>query len=211
MKFAVTISLVAVGVAAGQPQRDFLTVDEADQVRLVQEPNERLKLYVSFARQRLELLRQLFANEKPGRSAMIHDTLEDYTRIIEAIDTVADDSLKRKLPIDLGIAEVVTAEKEMVEALKGFEESKPKDYSRYQFALTQAIDATQDSLELSQEDLKTRGQAVEARAAEERKERESLMRTEDLQEKRAQEKKEVDQKKKVPTLRRKGETIPPRR
>ena len=127
-------------------QRDFLTADEADQVREVQEPNLRLQLYLTFARQRLDQLQQLFAKEKAGRSGIMHDLFEEYTRIIEAIDTVSDDALKRKVDLALGMKAVADAEAEMIATLKKMQEAKPKDLARYEFALQQAIETTQDSM-----------------------------------------------------------------
>src|SRR5215471_12695897 len=98
----ILVALIFVVIAWGQ-ERDFLTADEVDQVREAQEPNLRLKLYVQFAKQRVAILQQLLGKEKAGRSALIHDTLEDYTHIIEAIDTVADDALKRKVSLAEGM------------------------------------------------------------------------------------------------------------
>src|SRR2546422_7045688 len=198
---------LALPVAA---ERDFLTADEADQVRLAQIPNDRLKLYVHFAQQRLDLLKQMFASKKPGRSALIHDTLEDYSQIIEAIDTVTDDALKRKVAVDEGVAAVASAEKGMLPVLKKFEESRPPDFSRYEFSLKQAIETTADSLELSEEDLTARSTQVQTKAKREKEEIESVMQPKDLEEKKAEEKKAAaDQKKqrKPPTLLRKGEEI----
>ena len=206
---AVLVAALLLGPAAAQ-QRDFLTADEADQVRLAQEPNARLQLYASFAKQRVALINNLLASKKAGRSMVIHDALEDYTEIIDAIDIVADDALERKADISEGLKAVSEAQKEMLAALNQIEAKDPKDVARYEFVLKQAIETTEDSLELAQQDLGTRAADVAARQAREDKEREALLTPTELNERQAAAKKEAEkqkeQKRKAPTLRRKGET-----
>lgn len=203
---------ILLGLALALPlaaERDFLTADEADQVREAQEPNMRLKLYVQFARQRVDLLQRQFASQKPGRSALIHDMLDDYSKLIEAIDTVTDDALERKLTVNEGVAAVAAAEKKMLPVLQKFQDSNPKDLVRYEFSLKQAIQTTSDSLELAQEDLRDRAGDIQAKAEKDKKELEESMQPKDREEKQAEEKKESsDQKKrKPPTLLKPGEQV----
>jgi len=210
MRFVAAVLLFASALFA--QERDFLTADEVDQIREAQDPNDRLLLYVKFAQTRLGMLEQFVAREKAGRSALIHDTLEDYSKIIDAIDTVADDALKRKVDMSKGLALVAPAEKEMLGRLKKIEESQPKDLARYQFVLKNAIDTTQDSADLSSEDLTTRATEVTAKDTKEKQEIESMKATTKEQaadKKVAEEKKSSEPQRKAPTLRRKGETALP--
>lgn len=202
------VMIPAVFAPALFAQRDFLTSDEVDQVRLAQEPNERLKLYLEFAQNRLNLVEQLLQNSKPGRSLLIHDALDDYSKIIDAIDTVGDDALRRKLPIDKGEVDVVKSEKDFLAKLNKVEPANPSDISRYNFVLQQAIDATNDSLDLSQENIGNRASEIASHDAKEEKKRESMMRPSEVAEKKKVEAAEQEKKKKQPTLYRPGEKKP---
>lgn len=202
------LALLVAATAASAQQRDFLTADEVDQLRITQEPSERLALYTKFAQLRIDQIEQIFAKNAPGRSAFLHDLLDDYTKIIDAIDTVADDALKRKRDIAAGMKVVSDAEKEMLAKLQKISDSDPKDISRYEFSLKQAIETTGDSLELAQEDLNARGAELAQREAEAKKIRESMMQPKDLEEKKVAEKKVADtqkKQKKAPSLKRKEE------
>ena len=194
---------------AGQ-DRDFLTGDEVGQVRLVQERNERLQLYMLFAKQRMDQVESLLKREKAGRSILIHDLLEEYTKIIEAADTVTDDALKRKVDVSLGVKALAEAEKGLLARLEKIRDAKPKDVARYELVLETAIETTKDSFELAQEDLAGRGQSVIDRDAREKKERDALLSVKEQDEKKVSEKKETESqsKRKAPTLRKKGEAPP---
>ena len=204
--------LIFLAMTLAAQDRDFLTGDEVDQVRLVQERNERLQLYMLFAKQRVDQVESLLKREKAGRSILIHDLLDQYTKIIEAADTVTDDALKRKVDVGVGVKALADAEKGLLARLEKVRDGKPKDIGRYELVLETAIETTKDSFELAQEDLAGRGQSVIDRDAREKKERDALLSTKEQSEKKvsAQKEAESQSKRKAPTLRKKGETAPPK-
>jgi len=209
MRVLLVCLLLAAPLAA---QRDFLTADEVEKVRDAQEPNLRLKLYSQFAQERIDLIKHLFDKDKAGRSALIHDTLDEYCKILDAIDTVADDALTRRLDVKAGLDAVASQEKQMLPYLQKVADGHPRDLERYDFLLKQAIDATTDSLDAAQEDLGKRTQDVEAREQREKQERRDAMSPveregEAAQDKQAAQTKAVEEskQKKAPTLYRPGE------
>jgi len=194
-------------------QRDFLTADETSQIREAQEPNDRLKLYAKFAKERAQMVQSLVSKDKTGRSILIHDALEDYSKILDAIDDVTDDALLRKLEVKLGLEAVVAMEKQALPMLEKVQNSQPKDLARYDFALRQALETTEDSIKASQEDLGKRSDQVEARDAREKKQMKDLGLSSDDEAKSDSDKADADKKaesnqppkRKAPTLKRPGE------
>jgi hypothetical protein len=208
MRYLILTLILTLTLPLAAQQRDFLTPAETDQLREVQEPNERLALYSKWALLRLDEIEQMIASSKPGRAVFIHDLLEDYGHIIEATDAVADDALRRKLSIDTGVTTLSASEKDMVTRLQKIRDAKPKDLARYEFALSDAIDTTQDSLELNQADLPGRAASVAAKEAKEKQERLATMTPAEAADRKAEDKKAAPPKKKAPTLMRPGEKLP---
>lgn len=185
--------------------RDFLTPNEVDQIRETQEPNERLELYLHFAKQRMDLVEHYLANEKAGRSIFVHNALSDYSQIIEAIDSVSDDALRHKLIIDKGLAAVAADEKEFLAELNKIESGNPKDLDRYKFVLDDAIETTSDSRDLAMGDTAKRSAELASSDAKDQKTRESMMSDKERADKKKSAAEDEEQKKKAPSLYRPGE------
>lgn len=209
MKTLLFCLLLAAPLAA---QRDFLNADEIDQIRDAQDPNLRLGLYAKFARARIDLVKNQLVKDKPGRSALIHDALQDYGKILDAVDDVIDDALARHLDVKAGVAAVAAEERQTLPVLEKIQKDQPKDLERYSFVLKNAIETTSDGLDSAQQDLGKRAHEIEAREDKEKKERQASMSTAEKQaQKEAQKTDDGNSgqpKRKPPTLMRPGEKPP---
>ena len=200
--------------AAGQEflqQGDFLTDLEINAIREAQEPNLRITTYLEFASLRVELVRQLLEKEESGRGAKVHKNLDEYGRIMEAIDMVIDDALLRDIKVAEAVEPLTANQEVFLERLEGFEDDDPDDLWRYQFVLMDAIEITADSVELAEEGLDDRKRAIlDADRAEKIAREESMAagRRKEVAKVRArQSAKEETIKSKRPTLLGEGETL----
>ncbi len=202
-------SLAVVNVASAQ-DRDFLSSDEAAQIKEMQDPNGRIELYAKFARRRIDLVKSLLSKDKQGRSIIIHDALDDYTQILDAIDAVVDDALERKIDVKAAMIPLGNYERDALPMLKRIRESQPKDLAAYDFVLKTAIDATQDSIESSSADLDERQKDLEHKAAEDKQKLEQMQTPADkAQQQKNQQQQDQQQQRKPPTLLRPGEKMGP--
>ena len=191
--------------------RDFLTDHEADLIRENQEPEHRIGQYLHFARLRIELVRQALLREDAGRSKLIHRNLEEYGRIVEAIDFVIDDAAADQVDLADTLKTLAEREKEFLAALERIRENPTDDHWTYEFVLEDAIEITRDSMELTLEDLGDRGRRILEADAREKKRQRALMTPERRKDVEKLEKKvqteEQEQKSKSPTLLKPGETL----
>jgi len=212
---AIPICAALAGVAPALAQRDFLTSDEIEKVREAQIPSDRLKLYALLAKQRLDQLQRLLEKEKKGRSLAARELLEDYSNIIDAIDTVSDDALKRGVDITEGTVAVTESEKRFLSQLQKIKDRAPADIDLYDIALKEAIASTSDSMDLAKEDAGSRGAKLSAEDKKVKEEAEQTIAAEDSKGKPVEQAKNGDAKaddskpkRKPPTLMRPGEKPP---
>jgi|GEM_PF-1070758 len=214
LAYSLLLALVLAGSSAGQEyfgQRDFLTEHEIDLIREAQEPEYRIPAYLEFAALRLELVRQLLLKEEPGRGGKINRNLKEYGRILEAIDMVVDDALVRDKLLDEEtlITPMIEREREFLASLKKIQEADPDDLWRFEFVLEDALEITQDSLEMTEGDLVVRKEEIlEADDAERAAREKSMTDARRADVRKAREKAAVAQEKsRGPSLLKEGETL----
>lgn len=141
-------------------RRDPLTEAETDQLReAAQDPPLKLKLFLKFARQRLDSAEALRFDPKagPDRGQQIHDLLEDFGNLVDELSDNVEAYAARNEDLRKPLGEIVTATGEFSARLKEFKAasvSSPaatKESRAYSFALADAIDAVESGLQDAQE------------------------------------------------------------
>jgi chromosome segregation ATPase len=148
----VGLLLLATSVGWAQRRRDPLSQSEIDQVRDASwEPQKRLTLYVSFARDRLTKLETMRSDPKTkDRPQQTHDFLDAFLRIYDELNDNIDTYVGRKDDIRKPLKAVVEADTEFqakLRALKDSADVKAEEAAQYEFVLTNALDTVDSSAE----------------------------------------------------------------
>jgi len=138
--------LAAFPAVAEQHHRDPLTDLEIDKLRdTAQELAARLKLYVEFARTRLENLEKVRTDEKvQNRDELTRDALQDFLDVYDELNTNVDTFADRGDDLRKALKPVIEADTEFGSKLRAFKSSlgsRPESQKDFTFLLGSSLDA----------------------------------------------------------------------
>jgi hypothetical protein len=144
--------LMLVLPVSAQQRRDPLTQPEIDQIRDASwEPQQRLKLYVEFARARLVKMEEMRSNPKTkDRPRQTHDMLDDFLLIYDELNDNLDTYVDRKDDIRKPLKAVIEADTEFQAKLRALKEAadvSADEAKEYEFVLSNAVDTLDTSAE----------------------------------------------------------------
>jgi hypothetical protein len=134
----------------GQKRHDPLNSAEIDQLRdAMVEPDQRLKLYVKFVRDRISKLEQMRSDPKTtNRPGQTHDMLEDFLAVYDELNDNVDMYVGRKDDIRKPLKAVIEADTEFQSRLRAIKDAANTDAAearQYEFLLNNAIDTVDSS------------------------------------------------------------------
>jgi len=138
--------------ASAQRRRDPLTQPEIDQVRDASwEPQQRLTLYVKFARGRLVKLEEMRNDPKSkDRGQQTHDMLDDFLLIYDELNDNLDTYVDRRDDIRKPLKTVIEADTEFQAKLRALKDASgvpAEEPKLYEFVLTNALETVDSSAE----------------------------------------------------------------
>lgn len=144
--------LLLAAMAVAQRHRDPFTQPEIDQIRDASwEPQQRLSLYVKFARGRLVTLEQMRSDPKTkDRPQQTHDKLDDFMLIYDELNDNIETYVDRKNDIRKPLKGIIDADTEFQAKLLALRDAagvSAEEAKQYEFVLTEALDTLDGSAE----------------------------------------------------------------
>jgi hypothetical protein len=146
---ALAASLVGAAVTHASPpqKRDYLSEEEADKIRDADSPDARVKLYLTFAADRLKKFQYEIERTQPQarRSETLNGLLNAYSGCVDDAGDVISLAIEKQKEIRMGIKEMQSKGKEFLVTLHKFEQNK--DVDSYKETLDDAIEGTEDAVQ----------------------------------------------------------------
>lgn len=144
-----TLSLVAgVGaIAAAQvPEKDYLSAVEADKIRDAETPNEKIKLFMQFADDRLKKFQyELEHPSQTNHTQMLNYLMNAYVGCVDDAADLMQEGVQKQQNLRAGIDLISSKTKEFLEILKKIQ-ADGKEIELYKDNLDDAIEGTQEAI-----------------------------------------------------------------
>jgi len=127
-------------------QKDYLSSLEADKIRDAETPNEKIKLFLQFADDRLKKFQYELDHPSQTRHAeMLNFLINSYIGCVDDAADLMQEGIEKQQNIRVGVDLMFTKAKEFLETLKKIS-ADAKEIEIYKFNLDDAITGTQDAI-----------------------------------------------------------------
>ena len=153
MKHLLKFALVAAAILQCTPpvraqavQKDYLSALEADRIRDAETTNDRIKLFVQYADDRLKKFQYELDHPSENRhTEMLNFLMNSYVGCVDDASDLIQLGIERQENIRLGIDLMAMKAKEFLDVLKKIS-ADGKEIEIYKINLDDAIEGTQDAL-----------------------------------------------------------------
>ena len=130
-------------------QQDYLSPTEADKIRDAGNPNDRIKLFLDFAGDRLKKLQYELQLTTPQlhKEQILNGLLSAYSNCMDEAADRIQEAQKKGAPIRQAIKDMEKRGKAYLETLKNIEGANGPELTSYKDSLDDAIDGTQQALD----------------------------------------------------------------
>ena len=140
----------SITAAWGAEKGDFLTEEEADQLRDAQDPSQRIEKYLAFSQVRIERFDD-YRNRPPNPDydvpGYLETQLDEYIRITDALKDWIEDQFDRHNDMRAGLKRVLEMGTHQLEQMRRIEQSSDPYSAVYRKSLSDAIDDFTDALD----------------------------------------------------------------
>jgi hypothetical protein len=149
--FCVASLLLLLSSAVAQRRRDPLTEVEINQLRdTAMEPDLRLKLYVTFARARLDAVEKARSDPKvTDRGQETRDRLQDFLDVYDELNDNIDTFVGRRADLRKPLKAIIEADTEFqakLRALKDSADATKDEAKKYEFLLSNTLETIDTSV-----------------------------------------------------------------
>jgi len=147
VSFAAFFILLCVASANAQTvKKDYLSDYEADKIRDAETPNERIKLFVQFADERLKKFQYELDHPSASRHAeMLNYLMNSYIGCVDDASDLIQEGIEKQQNVRAGVDLIANKAKEFLETLKKIS-ADAKEIEIYKLNLDDAIEGTQDAI-----------------------------------------------------------------